>query len=327
MRSVASAWSCFAEWPPSGSPRSSRSWPARICRIFGNPSAISFFSSRTSRSSEPARLTCGKCANSPRQLGTLACLKPHSCRSSRMKTQHIPREGTVVSEKPYRFIHPHRSEFWPRIFAPFIPRLLARKHGITSWEVAGAEHVRASQQTGHGVLIVPNHPSPSDPVVLGLAARALHCNLHVMASAHVFQQSRFKRWLLPRLGVFSVYREGMDREALKVAIEILASAQRPLVIFGEGVITRTNDRLVPLQDGLSFIARAAAKAAAERRPGGRVVVHALALRYRFYGDVDAVLRPALERIERRLSWQPQRDLTTTERVIKIGHSLLALKAV
>ena len=115
-------------------------------------------------------------------------------------------------------------------------------------------------------------------------------------------------WLLPRIGAFSVYREGMDRESLKTAINILATASRPLVIFAEGVITRTNDRLISLQDGVAFIARTAAKQRAEANPPGKVVIHPVALRYTFGGDVEKSLAPVLDRIEVRLSWQPQRAL-------------------
>jgi len=37
-----------------------------------------------------------------------------------------------------------------------------------------------------------------------------------MASWHLFKQSAAQTWLLRRAGAFSVYREGMDRDALKV---------------------------------------------------------------------------------------------------------------
>jgi 1-acyl-sn-glycerol-3-phosphate acyltransferase len=244
-----------------------------------------------------------------------------------MKTPLTLPGPTVVSEKPYRFVPPRTGNFWPRVFAPFVPHLLARQHGILSWEIRGVERVKRSITAGHGVMLVPNHPSPSDPVVLALASRAIGKNLHVMASAHLFLQSRLHRWLLPRLGVFSVYREGMDRESLKAATEILGAARRPLVIFGEGVITRANDRLVQLQDGLAFIARSGAKLRSERVPGGRVVVHPLALRYHFHGDLEATLAPVLDQLELRLSWQSQRAMSVHERVVKIGHALLALKEV
>ena len=45
--------------------------------------------------------------------------------------------------------------------------------------------------------------------------------LYMMASWHLFMGRRFQAWLLRRLGAFSVYREGLDRTAIKTAIDLL----------------------------------------------------------------------------------------------------------
>lgn len=234
---------------------------------------------------------------------------------------------TVVSEKPYRFVPPRDSRFWPWLGSLLLEPYLRRVHGIESWEIRGQEKIVASLRAGHGILVVPNHCHPADPMALGLLAKAIGSNINVMASAHLFLQSRAMSWLLPRFGAFSVYREGMDRESLKTAIGILASARRPLVIFAEGVITRTNDRLINLQDGVAFIARSAARQRAEAPTPGKVVVHPMALRYTFGGDVEKSLGAVLDRIEARLSWQAQRELGLVPRVAKIGYALLALKEI
>ncbi len=232
---------------------------------------------------------------------------------------------TVVSEKAYEFVPPIASAFWPWLGSILLKPYLRKTHRIESSEIHGQEKIIGSLRAGHGILIVPNHCNPADPMSLGLLSKAIGSNLNAMASAHVFRQSSVMNWLLPRFGAFSVYREGMDRESLKTAINILAAVSRPLVIFAEGVITRTNDRLISLQDGVAFIARAAAKQRAESAPAGKVVIHPLALRYTFGGDVEKSLSPVLDRIEARLSWQPQRLLSLQQRVVKIGHALLALK--
>lgn len=231
----------------------------------------------------------------------------------------------VVSEKAYRFVPPRDSRFWPWFLDTWLSAYLRRSHGIESWEIAGRERLDASLKAGHGILLAPNHPRPSDPMALGLIVRAFRQPLNVMASAHLFLQSRFNSWILPRIGAFSVYREGMDRESLRTAIDILANARRPLVLFAEGVITRTNDRLIALQDGVAFMARAAAKQRAEANPPGQVVIHPLALRYTFKGDLEKALTPVLEKLELRLAWHPQRGKPLIERVLKLGHALLALK--
>src|SRR4029450_5236829 len=119
-------------------------------------------------------------------------------------------------------------------------------------------------------------------------------NFHVMASWHLFQGSRLYRWAIRALGGFSVNREGVDRQAINMAIELLAEAKRPMVIFPEGATSRTADHLHALLDGVAFIARAAAKKRAKQMPPGRVVVHPVAFKYFFAVDIrtapDALLR-------------------------------------
>jgi 1-acyl-sn-glycerol-3-phosphate acyltransferase len=176
-------------------------------------------------------------------------------------------------------------------------------------------------------MLASNHCRPCDPMVLGLLAARINQPLFVMASWHLFMQSRVMGWLLPRGGVFSIYREGMDREALKCAIDILISAERPLVIFPEGAVSRSNDRLTHLMEGTAFIARNAAKKRAELNPPGKVVLHPVALRYFFGGDVRRAIVSVLEDIERRLSWQPQTHKSLDERITKVGSALLTLKEI
>ncbi len=145
-------------------------------------------------------------------------------------------------------------------------------------------------------------------MVMGWMAREVRCLVYAMASWHLFQQSRFMAWAIHKMGGFSVYREGVDRQAINVAIEILETAARPLVIFPEGAVSRTNDRLHALLDGVAFIARTAAKRRAKAVSGGQVVVHPVAIKYLFGGDLDATADPVLTEIEQRLSWQPQQHL-------------------
>jgi hypothetical protein len=129
------------------------------------------------------------------------------------------------------------------------------------------------------------------------------------------------------MGAFSVLREGNDRQAIDTAIDILVARQRPLIMFAEGAITRHNDLIEEMMDGPSFIARQAAKRLQKlERPGG-VVIHPVAIRYAFQGDVTATLNPVLERLERRLSWQPQNHLSIVDRIGKLGQALLTLREI
>jgi hypothetical protein len=119
----------------------------------------------------------------------------------------------------------------------------------------------------------------------------------------------------------------LDRESLKCATRILAEARFPLAIFPEGFVTRNNDRLFNLMDGVAFLARTAAKQRGACPQPGKVVVHPVFVRYFFEGDLTATIAPVLREIEARLSWQPQLQLPLRERIVKAGQALLALKEI
>ena len=233
----------------------------------------------------------------------------------------------VVVDQPYEFVPPCRGTFWTKALRPLLPVYLSRAHGVESVELVGVDRLRDSVAAGRGILLTPNHCRPSDPMVLAHLGYEVGRPIHIVASWHLFKESAVQTWLLRRAGAFSIYREGLDRDALKCATQILVEARRPLVLFPEGVISRTNDQVNHLMDGTVFIARAAAKQRAGTTPAGTVVIHPVAIRYFFEGDLAAVLIPALEGIERRLSWRPQSHLTLVDRVVKVGEALLVLKEI
>jgi hypothetical protein len=57
------------------------------------------------------------------------------------------------------------------------------------------------------------------------------------------------------------------------------------------------------------------------------VVHPVAIKYRFLGDLKSTLDPVLTEIEQRLSWRPRPGLPLLDRIAKIGMSLLTLKEI
>jgi 1-acyl-sn-glycerol-3-phosphate acyltransferase len=234
---------------------------------------------------------------------------------------------SVVVAEPYRFVPPRDSRLVPWLLARWLPRYLAGRHGVTAVRCRGTERLRASLAAGHGVMLAPNHCRPCDPMVVGVLAREAGCLLNIMASWHLFKEGRLQGWLLPRAGVFSMYREGLDRDSIRCAVQVLAAGRRALVVFPEGVISRHNDRLNHLQEGTAFIARAAAKQRAAASPPGRVVVHPVALRYVLASDPAAAAVPVLETIEQRLGWRPRSGEPLAERVLRVGSAMLVLKEI
>src|SRR6476469_474491 len=231
--------------------------------------------------------------------------------------------NSVVSDKPYVPGPPYHGTLWPRALNLYFPRYLRRRYGTAKVDIVGADKLRTSIAAGHGVLITPNHCRDEDPFILSALANAVGQPFFVVASAHLFMGSKLQACLLRRAGAFSIYREGMDKQAVQTSIAILESAERPLVIFPEGHISRTNDRLTPMLEGTALIARQAAKKRAKENK--KVVVHPVAIRYTFPFDVESAAAKMLDEIEQRLTWRPSRGLPLVERFRKVGAGLLALK--
>lgn len=235
----------------------------------------------------------------------------------------------IIVEKPYQFIPPYRGTFWPWVFRAIHLHVyyLWRSEGVWKHEVRHLERLRESLAAGHAILLTPNHPRTADPLAMGWLAVETPCHFHVMASWHLFHHSRLYRWAIRAMGGFSVNREGVDRQAINMAVDLLAEAKRPLVIFPEGATSRTADKLQAMLDGVAFIARAAAKKRAKLSPPGKVVVHPIAVRYFYSGDIREAADDVLTDIEQRLTWAPQRNLPLPQRIIKVGSALLSLKEI
>lgn len=242
----------------------------------------------------------------------------------------------IIIAKPYQFVPAHRGNWMPGMVQSLriVDLYLARKEGIASYEVRGIEHLRESLRQRHGVLLAPNHCRYSDPLALGWVARHAKTHLFAMASWHLFHQSRFQSFAMRMCGAFSVYREGVDRQSLDTAIDILVQAVRPLVVFPEGAVFRTNDVLQPLLDGVAFLARSAARRRS-KLDGGKTVIHPVGIKYVFRGDVVPRLIPVIEQMESRFTWQSTTDRLDSDgspggilrRVERLDEALLSLKEI
>ncbi|MFO0957437.1 MAG: 1-acyl-sn-glycerol-3-phosphate acyltransferase [Isosphaeraceae bacterium] len=147
-----------------------------------------------------------------------------------------------------------------------------------------------------------------------------------MAAHQIFAgHAGIPRWLLPRLGIFPVDREGSDPAAVKTATELLASAEHLLLVFPEGEVYYLADRLTPLREGVAFLAHRACKALADR--GKKAWVVPVGIKYRFVDHHDPVpsFRERMAQLERRILWWPRHDRPLVERIARYAEASLALK--
>jgi hypothetical protein len=223
-------------------------------------------------------------------------------------------------------VPPYKGTWWPNVIQFLnLQSIFVRQNGVYSHEVRHIERLKDSIKQGHGIMLCPNHCRLVDPIVMGYVSRATNQHVFAMASWHLFNQGWFRAFAIRRMGGFSVNREGIDRQAVATAIDIVCEAKRSLVIFPEGAVTRNNDKLHSFLDGISFIARSAAKKCEKQNPKRKVVIHPIALRYLLKGDLEEAVGPTLSEIERRLSWRPRESMNLIDRIISFGKALLALK--
>lgn len=231
----------------------------------------------------------------------------------------------VLIEKPYQFVPPMRAS-WPQAWylRSGLHNLTIRREGIVEHECRNVDRLRASLDQKHGILLTPNHPRIADAMTICYLARETPCNFYAMASWHLFNQGWLTRFMIRMMGAFSVNREGLDRRSIDEAVRILQKAERPLLLFPEGTTSRTNDQLMALMEGPAFIARTAAKRRA-KQDGGKVVVHPVAIRYLYQGDIEKACDGVLRDIEQKLTWRPGSDLPLVDRIVRVGNALLSLK--
>ncbi len=234
----------------------------------------------------------------------------------------------IIVEKPYKFIPPHRGNWLPTLIQTFhlTDRYLARCEGVVSYEVRNIERLKESMRSGAGILLAPNHCRYADPLAMGWIARQAGCHVYAMASWHLFNQSWLQAFAIRVMGGFSVYREGLDRQSLDTAIDILVDAARPLILFPEGAVFRTNDLLQPLLEGVAFLARSAARKR-QKKDGGQIIIHPVAIKYLFGGDIHKAVEPVLSEIEHRLTLSNHHGSDLLERIQRILRALLSLKEI
>jgi hypothetical protein len=229
----------------------------------------------------------------------------------------------LADELPYQFYSPRLQPWliWAGRF--YQDHMLRRAYRIDEIEIGGIERLTAVLGRGDGVLLTPNHPDHPDCYVVFELGRRVRMPFYYMAAYQLFAGKN--RWVLPRIGVFPVDREGADLNAFKTGVTLLAAGKNPLVIFPEGEVYHLAERLTPIREGAVAVAATAAKRLAD--VGKTAWIVPVAIKYRFLDHADPLpgLHALMDDLERRFTWWPQDDRSLVDRIYHFAEGVLGLK--
>src|SRR5687768_5671626 len=111
--------------------------------------------------------------------------------------------------RPYTFQPPRMSRAVWKTVNLLYPAALALRESVVRLTVTDEEWRHLQNLRGQRALLLPNHPSETEPSVLAGVSRRLGEPFHYVATHEIFQG--FSGWLLPRMGAFSLRRGWPDR--------------------------------------------------------------------------------------------------------------------
>ncbi len=227
--------------------------------------------------------------------------------------------NTQPYQTPPKWWGPKMSPWWVGVSRGLRNRELRRQRFVDI-DVRGVEHVRGALDRGAGLLIAPNHSFHWDSYCLMRASDALRRPFFIMTAWQVFAMSgRFDRWSMQHAGCFSVNREATDLRAFRQATNILTEGPYPLVVFPEGDVYHTGDRVTPFREGAAAMALSAA-----RKGLREVVCVPTAIKQWYVTDPLPSVRATAAALEARLLIRSPPERSMVERVYRIGEGVLTL---
>jgi 1-acyl-sn-glycerol-3-phosphate acyltransferase len=159
------------------------------------------------------------------------------------------------------------------------------------------ERLRAIQQ--HRLLLLPNHPTFHDPIVVFLLSARLGKPFYYLAAYEQFQG--ILGWFFQSVGVYSIRRGMADRASIGQTLDLLSQPHCRLVIFAEGGCSFQNDTVMPFRVGAVQMAfQVLNRFAKQGQEIPDLYVVPVSIKYRYSGDMSGVIQQTLQALERAL---------------------------
>jgi 1-acyl-sn-glycerol-3-phosphate acyltransferase len=194
-----------------------------------------------------------------------------------------------------------RRQFYPPKLNPTLVRGL---HMIAPWLVrtyskielviSAEPNVQLSKLQNSSCLLLCNHPTFSDPMVMFLFSSVMQRPFYYLAAIERF--GGLEGWFFQRIGAYSIRRGQADRDSIAQTLKLLAEPNCKLVIFPEGGCSFQNDTVMPFRPGA---VQMALQAFSKTKTGDFYLVP-LSLKYRYVGQTTPIIEKTLRQLEQAL---------------------------
>lgn len=146
------------------------------------------------------------------------------------------------------------------------------------------------------VLLLPNHPTFQDPIVMFLLSGRLGQSFHYLAAYEQFQDILGP--FFQAVGAYSVRRGLADRASIAQTLDLLTQPTCHLVIFPEGGCSFQNDTVMPFRTGAVQLAfQAMNRSVKQGHPVPNLFVVPISIKYRYFQPMSMVIHQSLSRLE------------------------------
>jgi hypothetical protein len=198
-----------------------------------------------------------------------------------------------------------RSPFRPARLSPLAVRaaqilapLALRARQVRRLEVDEGDLARLRCLRPERVMILPNHPTNTEPAVLFALSGMVGQRFHYICCREAFDRCG-GLWgiFIQRLGAYSLVRGTLDRPSFAATRGLLGSPGVKLVVFPEGEVYSQNDSLLPFQAGVVQLAFWGLEDLSKRGLDDNVHLLPIAIRYRFTHDMRPFIGASIARLE------------------------------
>lgn len=218
-----------------------------------------------------------------------------------MTSSRVIKSNGLARPKPFTFYPPKNNRFVTAVIQRLVRRDIRRKAKVTEIAIDPASLDRLRALQGQRCLITPSHSGGFEPHMLMYLSKLLDEEFNYLAASELFADSLLHRWVLQRVGVYSIIRGTVDRPSFAMTRQLLADGKRRLIIFPEGETIWQNSTLIPFQPGVIQLAFKAYADATKSDPTASLYCIPMAIRYVYLKDMHNEIDASLHRLTHHLS--------------------------